>query len=157
ELSWLRDHEVLSEALLTATRDELHVLRRIERRFVEQPNYFTRCVADQMRTALRIDAVALESGTPLRYRRFYAEPRTAADDIPDIDYLVRAACLPDRTSLMLPDRTIQPSRRDVDGPTVSEGAVVEILLNKFPAVLDDTPWETILEVRRDRDLAQSRM
>src|SRR5262249_50312885 len=96
ELSWLRDHEGLSHALLTATRDELHVLRRIERRFVEQPNYFTRCVADQMRTALRIDAVALESGTPLRYRRFYAEPRTAADDIPDIDYLVRAACLPDR-------------------------------------------------------------
>src|SRR5690348_16372602 len=87
EYRWLLEEGVLFEAAVIINEDEVARLRQVQDRYEEAPNYFTRLVAEAVRTQLAIDAVALESVVPLGYRRYYAEPYRSTNA-----YLARAQC-----------------------------------------------------------------
>jgi len=172
EICWLRDQGVLFPATIPADEQQIEELRRVEGLFVDEPNYFTRFAAEQLRSQFSIDAVALESDKPIGQRN-YSFRRLRFDGI----YAVDARCLvrtmphfphiqrldgnqeakPDgghgdeREKLPPPQYLLgrAPARHILDGTSSRNGSVVDIVLKRFPYVDDGTPWERVLEFRND--------
>jgi hypothetical protein len=70
ELSWIAESGVIFEAQIDVNLALKRKLMRVERRWVEEPNYFTRLTAEYMRNQLSVDAVALEGTEPLISRMY---------------------------------------------------------------------------------------
>lgn len=70
------------QATVFADEREVDEFKRMEQLFVEEPNYFTRFAAEQLRSRYFVDAVALESDTLLGDRPKSKAPNNAAGKSP---------------------------------------------------------------------------
>jgi len=171
ELCWLADQRLIFAATVPVDERQMEEMRRVESRLVDEPNYFTRFAAEQLRSQFSIDAVALESAVPLHYRRYSFHSSPSGQRFADAScHLFNARYLPKNSR---PDGLI-PRFQDnheaflsqtysVWPPTLQsrlaasnhKDSVVDVVLKRFPFIDDQTPWERVLEFRNDPE-AKSR-